>query len=769
MSATSTTGKLRVFISYSRRDAASADSLVEALLARGFEITIDRRDLPFGEKWQAELTDFIRLSDSVVWLVSDASIQSKWVNWELDEVARRNKRLVPVMITETARDALPRQLGEIHILPSEGVFNPRRDLDQLVHVLETDRGWLKQASRLQDRAHEWLSKSRTSALLLSRGALSEAERWKDRRPAKAPAPAQEVLDLILASRHLVTRRQRWWLGGSLFAAAGAMVLAGIAYRQSLEADRQRAVAVDQQRIAERERTNAIQSRDVALAAQSQSLATFATTENRNGDHTTAALLALVSLGIGENPEAEQALYSALLSNRELMVTSVSGNPDDRPNAFRGACHNAANSRHDLAAAICPPEATVSVSSTGQLLWKTSNSSRIEPGAPGGDYINGGSFSMDGQWLALGLGSTDVRELRWPGSVSLRESRTGKEIKRFHGSDSAVAGAAISDDGKLVAAASLDGSILVWDVKYDKLVARLTKKGLFNQPYDRPIDDDYADWKADASYRFIYPEPSYKSFWTMDAIARTTWSFSPSPIEGSGQFSRFARCEYFDRPQNFGWNSVALTEQPTSDALKFELTKAGDVAVIGKGRELILTGHRGTPFCAFAIPTRQELVTFSAAFIGATNVRNWVGEIRVYDASDGRHKATLEGHLPPEELWFAHDMQRALTVGGARILWRTSTWMRLTSTYGQKGESAASQVFSSTSELISFARSRMARCLTRAQRARYGLSAMPPSWCVGRGLWPYHGADWKHWLAQYSAWLASGRQGAEPRLPTDSEN
>jgi hypothetical protein len=63
-------------------------------------VTIDRRDLPFGEKWQAELAEFIRLSDTVVWLVSEASIQSKWVNWELDEVAKRNKRLVPLMVTE---------------------------------------------------------------------------------------------------------------------------------------------------------------------------------------------------------------------------------------------------------------------------------------------------------------------------------------------------------------------------------------------------------------------------------------------------------------------------------------------------------------------------------------------------------------------------------------------------------------------------------------------------------------------------------------------
>jgi hypothetical protein len=92
--------KLKVFISYSRRDVTVAAALVAALSARGFQVTIDRRDLPFGEKWQAELAEFIRLSHTVIWLVSEASVQSNWVNWELDEVARRNKRLVPVMVAE---------------------------------------------------------------------------------------------------------------------------------------------------------------------------------------------------------------------------------------------------------------------------------------------------------------------------------------------------------------------------------------------------------------------------------------------------------------------------------------------------------------------------------------------------------------------------------------------------------------------------------------------------------------------------------------------
>jgi hypothetical protein len=186
---TQSEGALRIFVTYSRRDAAVADQLVDSLVARGFQVTIDRRDIEFGEKWQSELSEFIRLSDTVIWLISRASVNSAWVNWELDEVSRRNKRLVPVMIGDTPRDELPRQLGEIHILPSEGLFDGSRDLDHLVRVLETDHGWIKEGTRLADRASEWIANERKAPLLLRGSALYAAEHWQKRRPSKAPSAA----------------------------------------------------------------------------------------------------------------------------------------------------------------------------------------------------------------------------------------------------------------------------------------------------------------------------------------------------------------------------------------------------------------------------------------------------------------------------------------------------------------------------------------------------------------------------------------------------
>lgn len=233
---------LGIFLSYSRRDLAAADRLVAALEGAGFTVTIDRRDLPYGEEWQAELADLIRASDTVVWLVSPASVGSRWCNWELGEVQRINKRLIPVAIAAVAPDALPEGLGRIHVLPAEGAFDFQRDLPRLVEALNTDRAWLKEHTRLADRARQWLARDRSAALLLRGVALKDAQAWADSKPPAAPAPSDDILQLLMASGVAQSRRQRMTVMGSIVAAVVGLGLAGVATWQWREADAQRAEA-----------------------------------------------------------------------------------------------------------------------------------------------------------------------------------------------------------------------------------------------------------------------------------------------------------------------------------------------------------------------------------------------------------------------------------------------------------------------------------------------------------------------------------------------
>jgi hypothetical protein len=124
------------------------------LQANGFAINIDRRDLPYGEKWQQVLFEFIRDCDTVVFLVSDHSVASQWVTWELQKVTELKKRLVPVLLDRVPFERLPPAIGQVELLPKEGVLDLESHVASLVDALNTNRNWVMEATLLASRARD---------------------------------------------------------------------------------------------------------------------------------------------------------------------------------------------------------------------------------------------------------------------------------------------------------------------------------------------------------------------------------------------------------------------------------------------------------------------------------------------------------------------------------------------------------------------------------------------------------------------------------------
>src|SRR5262249_8472389 len=147
-----------------------ANSLKETLERSGFQVLIDLRDLPYGEEWQRELEDLILQSDTGVWLLSQTSVTSDWCHCEVGLGTPSRKRLIPVRIADVDVANLPKAIGKIHILPAQGVFDFSEHCDALLLTLRANQTWLKDATRLADRASQWLSKNLDSALLLRSGA-----------------------------------------------------------------------------------------------------------------------------------------------------------------------------------------------------------------------------------------------------------------------------------------------------------------------------------------------------------------------------------------------------------------------------------------------------------------------------------------------------------------------------------------------------------------------------------------------------------------------
>ena len=194
--------KLRIFISYSRRDTDKAFKLVNKLETEEFDVLIDSRDLPFGEEWQIELDYMIRESDVVLWLISPSSIRSKWCRWELGKVSEFGKRLIPVSIESVPHGSLPEDLRKIQVFPQSGVIDilDAQQMKLLMETLNVDRMWQREHTRLSERARLWEQNERSSDWLLRGAELAKAEKWRDEKPKSKPKLHASLLDLIHSSR-----------------------------------------------------------------------------------------------------------------------------------------------------------------------------------------------------------------------------------------------------------------------------------------------------------------------------------------------------------------------------------------------------------------------------------------------------------------------------------------------------------------------------------------------------------------------------------------
>jgi TPR repeat protein len=293
-------GKLRVFISYSRDDLNFAGQLDAALNACGFECLIDRDGISGGEDWKRRLGNLISEADTVVFVLSPSSARSEICDWEVEEAARLNKRILPVNCRPLEGASPPPRLRELNYiffyeepkLPGSGFG---AGLGSLVAALNTDFDWMREHTRYLQRAIEWDTGGRPANRLLSGNDIHAAKAWAAGRPNSAPEPTVLQLDFIRASEEEAEARlseQRKQLEAVATAQAAretALHEAEEALKQAADAQHRRArirnvalvvvsilavlagwlgwIAEEQRRLAERQRITAEEQRTVAEQQQ----------------------------------------------------------------------------------------------------------------------------------------------------------------------------------------------------------------------------------------------------------------------------------------------------------------------------------------------------------------------------------------------------------------------------------------------------------------------------------------------------------------------
>jgi hypothetical protein len=192
--------KLKVFISYSRRDSADfADELLVNLEDRGFAPFLDRQDIAAGEDWEARLGGLIGESDTVVFVVSPEAVRSERCVWEVDRTLSLSKRLLPVIYKTVPDTDVPEKLRRLQFIRFDIGPGSARPLRQLADALRQDLEWIREHTRLGELATRWRARGCPDASLLRGDELNAATEWEMRRKDGAPEVTEVQSAFIAAS------------------------------------------------------------------------------------------------------------------------------------------------------------------------------------------------------------------------------------------------------------------------------------------------------------------------------------------------------------------------------------------------------------------------------------------------------------------------------------------------------------------------------------------------------------------------------------------
>ncbi len=471
-------GKLKVFISYSRRDMQFADRLVAALEIRGLNVLIDRRDLPLLEDWERELIGFVRQSDTVVFVVSPHSIASRVCTWEIEQVRLHSKRLAPVVIAEIQGVEVPPEISRISYLffTDDRLFEQRAD--ELAQALNTDVRWLKEHTRLGEIARRWEEHSGPEDELIRGRDLDDADAWAARRPRDAPivTPLQQRFlaasrkaqsERLERERRTVARTRRlqriaaWTL--SSIAILVTIVLVGALWQARENEKRQARVLTS---LAQKaidgsyyERAMRIALLGLPLVGKAPWLPGWSTPEISGLEAKLSGAAQLSPLQF-ELTGHGGVVWSVGFDPSGTRIATASGDKALRIwDATSGALVRTLTGHTEMVrAAVFSPDGTRIVTASND------NSARVWDAASGAEllrltghtgWVRAVAFSPDGTRIVTG--SQDNTARVW-------DAKSGMQLLKLEGHDRPISAVAFSPDGLQIATASEDSTARVWEAK-----------------------------------------------------------------------------------------------------------------------------------------------------------------------------------------------------------------------------------------------------------------------------------------------------------------
>lgn len=103
--------KHKIFAAYARNDFARVQAIIKRLERSGIAVTYDLASLEPGDLFADKLEDLIRNSDTVLFILSPASMRSQWCKAEARFAAQLNKRILPVKVVDVSDAEIPLEIS----------------------------------------------------------------------------------------------------------------------------------------------------------------------------------------------------------------------------------------------------------------------------------------------------------------------------------------------------------------------------------------------------------------------------------------------------------------------------------------------------------------------------------------------------------------------------------------------------------------------------------------------------------------------------------
>lgn len=479
----STSGQVKVFISYSRRDKVFVQKVHDAVRKNGLDVWVDWENIPLTSDWWAEIQRGIENADAFAFVISPDSLKSKVCGDEIQSAVNANKRLIPILFREAEKDdPIPPSIGATNWVYMRSEEELTSNLPEMLRIIHTDLDWVQDHTRLLIRAGEWSQSGRDASFLLRGTDLSNAKNWLAKAETIAdPKPTPLHKEYINASvqdalnTRLATRRQRIFLGSISLALIVTIVLTiisissyGQATKASATSEALRVVAETAQADAESARLNAENNLNFAEIQR-------ATAEAASTAAIDQRAIALQQANAASTAAAEEA------QQREIALTQGAEAENQRQAAE--AARVEANAQRDLAlsrqhaaqalsyldaqpdlAALLSMEAyatsnTLEAKNALLTILQRGLSRQIIPISPPVPIqltpLYSVALSPDGEHLAFGGEN---------GTLVIWNYLTGKPEHTFTANGGRIIwGLAFSPDGSTLASSGIDGYIYFWDV------------------------------------------------------------------------------------------------------------------------------------------------------------------------------------------------------------------------------------------------------------------------------------------------------------------